>query len=304
MTTAKLDNSRVSKVLGRTVSYPKHYDPTILVSEPRQNNRAHLNISDNALPFYGVDVWNAYEVSTLTTKGLPVAGVMKILYPCDSKYIVESKSLKLYLNSYNMTSAADSPEGSIEYIRYNTSKDLSKLLETDVHVKILTDKEASANPLDAPTRKLYETLEELPDAKKLYIHTYTETPALLDVINTVSEPAARFFHTSLLKSNCRVTSQPDWGDCYIYVKSKARIDRMSLLRYLISFRDECHFHEEICETIYKRLYDILDPEELCVTCLYARRGGIDINPIRATSKQLLIRNLTDINKPHAKTSKQ
>jgi 7-cyano-7-deazaguanine reductase len=303
----KLDNSRISKVLGQTVTYPDQYDPTILVSEPRCNNRHHLDIHDDDLPFVGVDVWNAYEVSTLTSKGLPVAGIMKIIYPCNSKYIVESKSLKLYLNSFNMTMIGNTRKEAIDHVQKTVAADLSDLLETEVRVTLLVDHqvhELIPNLVTQTNRTLYETLEDLPNAEDLMIDTYIETPDLLDIICDADTPVSKFFHTSLLKSNCRVTSQPDWGDCFIYIKSTKRVMRMSLLRYLISFRDECHFHEEICETIYKRLYDVYKPEELCVTCLYARRGGIDINPIRASSGKLLLRNLTDINTPHLKTPKQ
>ena len=303
----ELDNSRISKVLGQTVTYPDQYDPTILVSEPRCNNRHHLDIQDDDLPFVGVDVWNAYEVSTLTTKGLPVAGIMKIIYPCNSKYIVESKSLKLYLNSFNMTMIGETREEAIDHVRKTVARDLKDLLEAEVQVMLLVDHqvhEAIPNLVTQTNRTLYETLEDLPNAKDLTIDTYIETPGLLEVICDADTPVSKFFHTSLLKSNCRVTSQPDWGDCFIYIKSSKRVMRMSLLRYLISFRDECHFHEEICETIYKRLYDRYEPEELCVTCLYARRGGIDINPIRASDTKLLLRNLTNINIPHLKTPKQ
>lgn len=301
---SKLDNSRISKVLGQTVTYPKYYDPTILVSEPRSNNRKHLDISDDNLPFCGVDVWNAYEVSTLTTRGLPVAGVMKIIYPCNSKYIVESKSIKLYLNSFNMQQTGDTPEEAIEYIKKTVSHDLSNLLETNVECELLVDRQILNMKGLCPKRQVFETLEDLPQAKELDINVYTETPDLLEFISEPQESSKKYFHTSLLKSNCRVTSQPDWGDCFIYIKSKRRVHRMSLLKYLISFRDECHFHEEICETVYKRLNDIYKPDELSVMCLYARRGGIDINPIRASHEHLLKRNLTDITLPHIKTPKQ
>ena len=300
----QLDNSRISKVLGQTVTYPKYYDPSILVSEPRQNNRTHLDISDDDLPFVGVDVWNAYEVSTLTDKGLPVAGVMKIIYPCDSKYIVESKSIKLYLNSFNMSKLGDTVQEAIENIKKQVSEDLSNLLETDVIVEFFTDSEARDKTPINPNRDMYETLEDLPQAEIETFDTYTETPDLLQYLTEAQDTTSKFFHSSLLKSNCRVTSQPDWGDCYIYIKSKRRVKRMSLLKYLVSFRDECHFHEEICEAVYKRLQDVYQPEELCVMCLYARRGGIDINPIRASHDKLLNRNLTDPAVPHHKTPKQ
>ena len=300
----QLDNSRISKVLGQTVTYPKYYDPSILVSEPRQNNRTHLNISDDNLPFVGVDVWNAYEVSTLTNKGLPVAGVMKIIYPCDSKYIVESKSIKLYLNSFNMSKMGDTVQGAINNTKRQVEEDLSKLLETDVVAEFFTDSEARAKTPAVPSRNMYETLEDLPQASIETFDVYKETPDLLEYICEASNITSKFFHTSLLKSNCRVTSQPDWGDCYIHMKSKRRVKRMSLLKYLVSFRDECHFHEEICEAVYKRLQDVYQPEELCVMCLYARRGGIDINPIRASHEKFLNRNLTDPAVPHHKTPKQ
>ena len=300
----KLDNSRISKVLGQTVTYPKYYDPSILVSEPRQNNRTHLGISDDNLPFVGVDVWNAYEVSTLTNKGMPVAGVMKIIYPCTSKYIVESKSIKLYLNSFNMSNMGDTVAEAITNVKNLVAKDLGELLETTVQVELLTDDQVTSVKPVSPNRSMYETLELLPHAENITFDTYVETPELLEIMCEADKASTKFFHTSLLKSNCRVTSQPDWGDCYIYMKSNKRVNRMSLLKYLVSFRDECHFHEEICEAVYKRLLDVYEPSDIMVMCLYARRGGIDINPIRANKPQLLQRNLTNPEIPHFKTSKQ
>ena len=133
--TDKLDNKNVSKVLGKTVDYPDQYDPSILVREPRQNNRDTIDIKDNDLPFVGYDTWNCYEVSTLNENGLPFVGVVKIVYPCDSKYIVESKSLKLYLNSFNMyKSAGHGYEFVSNRIAGVIERDLSKLLETEVSV--------------------------------------------------------------------------------------------------------------------------------------------------------------------------
>ena len=118
MSTAQLDNSNVSKLLGKTVDYPDQYDPSILVKEPRQSNRVHLNLDDDNLPFCGFDIWNAYEVSCLTDRGKPVTGIAKIVYPCDNKYIVESKSLKLYFNSFNMTKLGDnSSQTCLRYVK-------------------------------------------------------------------------------------------------------------------------------------------------------------------------------------------
>ena len=259
-------------------------------------------------------MWNAYEVSGLTHNGLPVAGVAKIVYPCDSKYIVESKSIKLYFNSFNMYKCGDSKDDVLNFITTKAREDLSELLETEVNVYI---KRASSFDSGSPVfdHDRYMTLEDMFTdnlLKEMKINQYTEDPTILQAINgsipldaLKSVPlVSQYFHSSLLKSNCRVTSQPDWGDIYIYIKSQLPVAAVDLLRYIISFRDECHFHEEICETVYKRLLDTYTPEELCVTCLYARRGGIDINPTRASSFNLISTSLIDPTIAHCKTPKQ
>ena len=304
--TATLDNSRISKHLGQISEYKDQYDADLLVREPRSSNRTHLGIEDDDLPFVGYDTWNAYEVSGLTNSGLPATGVAKIVYPCDSKYIVESKSIKLYFNSYNMFKCGSTPQSVLEFIASTASDDLSRLLETEVHVHIIDDTKTKATDLFVG----YETLEtQLENAGASFeTNTYTETPELLEIDSMSYDewtgPLQQFFHSGLLKSNCRVTSQPDWGDVFIYIKSRNIVDRDSLLKYIISFRDECHFHEEICETIYKRLQSVYLPDELCVTCLYARRGGIDINPVRASSEDLINKDLINHTVLHAKTLKQ
>ena len=149
----------------------------------------------------------------------------------------------------------------------------------------------------------YITLEDEYPVDGVEFSVYSEDPSLLRKIeNAPSEKV--YYHSALLKSNCRVTSQPDWGDVYIYIKGKNTVDPISLLQYIVSFRDECHFHEEICEAIYKRIQDAINPEELNVRCLYARRGGIDINPERASHKSLLHHTLSQVDVPHIKTPKQ
>lgn len=308
----KLDNSNISKHLGQSSQYKSTYDPSLLVREPRQSNRTHLDIQDDNLPFVGNDTWNAYEVSGLTDYGMPAAGVAKIVYPCSSKYIVESKSIKLYFNSFNMTKLGKDAESVRNEIAVRAAKDLSNLLEAKVEVKVFSNEVILANVSDAYTewghdmsrhkRASYITLEEVYPVDGVEFDIYSETPDLLEVLD--SEVSEVYYHSALLKSNCRVTSQPDWGDVYIYIKGEKTVDPISLLKYIVSFRDECHFHEEICETIYKRLYDLIKPEELCVRCLYARRGGIDINPERASNLDLLHCTLSDPNIPFAKTPKQ
>jgi 7-cyano-7-deazaguanine reductase len=314
--TTVIDNSKISKHLGQKSEYKDQYDSNILVREPRSSNREHLGIDDDDLPFVGYDMWNAYEVSGLTHNGFPATGVAKIVYPCDSKYLVESKSLKLYFNSFNMYRCGDTPKEVLLYISEKTEEDLSKKLETDVKVHIIDGHDDFNRGHTLLTSSLfpswqYKTIEaQFTDTylKNMVINEYTETPELLDIddrsFDRIDGAHKDYIHCGLLKSNCRVTSQPDWGDVYIYIKSHNLIELSSLLKYIVSFRDECHFHEEICETIYKRLSNIFLPSELCVTCLYARRGGLDINPVRASSTELINRNLIDPKTLHLKTLKQ
>lgn len=307
MALQELDNSNINVHLGKSSEYKSQYDPSLLVREPRQSNRTHLGIQDDNLPFVGYDTWNGYEISGLTDNGLPVTGIVKLVYPCDSKYIVESKSIKLYFNSFNMTKLGSTSKEVLEQIEKRAAKDLSELLETSVSVTVFTNSSALTAGWICAAEDWHpshlQTIEEVYPIDDVEFSVYNETPELLQVIED-SPVEEVYYHSALLKSNCRVTSQPDWGDVYIYIKSKKGVDPISLLQYIVSFRDECHFHEEICEAIYKRLYDTLEPEDLSVKCLYARRGGIDINPERASRKELLSDILSDSSIPHTKTPKQ
>lgn len=310
----KLDNTNIAVHLGQTSEYKSLYDPSLLVREPRCNNRKHLKIKDNKLPFVGHDTWNAYEISALTNNGLPVTGVAKLVYPCSSEFIVESKSLKLYFNSFNMTKMGDTAEEVLDKISDIASKDLSDYLETEATVWVLSPAQClDFDDLEARTEwghskehfteQSYITLEDEYNLEDIKFNKYQESPKLLKVVESVFDTVK--YHSALLKSNCRVTSQPDFGDVYIHIKKESKtIDPISLLKYIVSFRDECHFHEEICEAIYKRIWDILKPDELHVMCLYARRGGIDINPQRASHDHLIHRGLSNPRKLHIKTPKQ
>jgi len=309
MANKELDNSRISKHLGQTSQYKSQYDPDLLVREPRSSNREYLNIFDDDLPFVGSDTWNAYECSFLLNNGAPVTGVVKCIYPCSSKYIVESKSIKLYFNSFNMTKMGENKEDAIALFEHNTSIDLSELLETNVVVKF-QDGDRVNKKFDSPNNEWdiedYINVDLLEDEKDFIYTQYTEDPSLLEAVSRERDLEQKFY-SGLLKSNCRVTSQPDWGDVFIHIKSKNAIDAHSIKKYVVSYRDECHFHEEICECFYKRLKDAFDPSELLVMCLYARRGGIDINPVRASSQDLIEKyaaNLIDPEAVHIKTSKQ
>jgi 7-cyano-7-deazaguanine reductase len=304
----ELDNSNISKHLGQTSQYKSTYDTSLLVREPRASNRTHLNIDDDTPPFKGYDIWNAYEFSCLCVSGTPITGVAKIVYPATNKYIVESKSLKLYFNSFNMEKYEGSVEEVISKVEAIMQKDLSDLLETEVSVSIVPsgNEQPPYIPCFYQYNANYVTLEDIIDVSTLECSIYNETPALLTGQWIVNELPSKevYYHSCLLKSNCRVTSQPDWGDVYIYYKGKCELLPESLLKYIVSFRNECHFHEEICETIYKRIWDSFEPEELAVTCLYARRGGVDINPTRVSDDRLLDPCLVDNTIPHVKTLRQ
>ncbi len=278
-----------SKYLGKQIKYPKHYAPEMLIAVARELNRKEYNINEDNLPFIGYDVWHAYELSFLTKNGLPVIGLLKIIYPCNNPFIVESKSLKLYLNSFNMEHYGKTPGEGISIVKSIIKNDLTNLLKTDVEIHILT-KPGINQPYDFED---YFLLEDIPEIENIYFNTFKETPTLLKTEK--SEPFILKTGTHLLRSNCKITFQPDWGSAFIYMKSDNKPSSESLLQYLVSFRNENHFHEEVCEMIYKRLWDAFQPEELAVTCIYTRRGGIDITPVRASNKNLLPKYLTDIN---------
>jgi len=295
--------SDITKHLGQRSEYKSTYDSSLLVREPRQANRTYLGLQDDDLPFVGYDIWNAYEVSMLLSSGLPVNGVAKVMYSSDSKYIVESKSIKLYFNSFNMEkrSSIKTARQAIKFIEETASKDLSKLLETNVWVSIFDSEDYIVGPnLEYPRVENVESVIN----NIVKVSDYSENPKLLKIRSVSSYPKVQKFSSGLLKSNCKVTSQPDWGDVYVHIKGTNEVDYADFLRYIISFRDECHFHEEICEAIYKRLYDTYKPEELLVFCYYVRRGGIDINPIRASNVDLIDKSVIDTEIPFERTGRQ
>ena len=242
------------------------------------------------MPFEGYDVWHCYEFSTLLNNGIPVTRVLKLKYSSNSEYIVESKSLKLYLNSYNMSRFGDSIDECLSICKSNIERDLSIKLCVPVEAEFLF------NPRRAELFSNYRNILDFVQSCDTEISDFKENPSVLTVkkSNIIKE---HFLTFDSLRSNCRVTHQPDFGDVFIYYKSKNFIDYASLLKYLVSFRNEYHFHEECCEMIYKRLWDLLNENDSLLVCtLYTRRGGIDISPIRY-SKGFIdedIENLTNL----------
>lgn len=274
-------------VLGKQVDYPTAYKPDILVAVPRHLNRTQYGIDDKKLPFTGMDVWHAWEAGFLTRRGFPVAGVLKIVYPANSPVIVESKSLKLYLNSFNMEHLGNTPEEGVVEYKQTIQRDLAKLLQsTDVKVEMFQTQPGHL-PYDFHGFKILETLH---GADNVMFEHYTDTPALLTV--DYDRPAELRLATHLLRSNCKITRQPDWGSAYIHIKAAVTPNFMSILQYIVSLRNENHFHEEICEMLFTRLNEVYQPEQLMVTCIYTRRGGIDICPVRASHSFLIPPSLT------------
>lgn len=266
-----------SKLLGKTIAYPQEYCPEILVAVPRSINREIYGIYIPEQLFCGYDSWHAYEASFLLDNGMPVTGILKIVYPATSPAIIESKSLKLYLGSYHMTKMGMSRETAIPNYILRIETDLSHILSTQVKVCFYG---STYSPPASGDFDEYTILEDQLLPKDIHFSEYQEHPAYLSE-NILSQPGEIKVGSHLLKSNCKITGQPDWGNIYIRLKASRLPSGSSLLKYIVSLRNENHFHEEICEMMYKRLADLFQPEILMVCCLYTRRGGIDICPVRA-----------------------
>ena len=298
-----------SKHLGQTVSeYSDLYDKSLLVKVPRYLNREAYDIDGKNLPFVGYDVWNCYEVSAITEKGRPVTGVLKISCPSDSEYHVESKSIKLYLNSFNMNQFGEHKDECASIIEEVVAKDLSELLETNVTCQLHTYETMSADEYGEETWlgfNGFDNIETLVDFDEVEFTSFKSDESQLEGYTESPDMSiATHLHTDMLRSNCRVTNQPDWGDVYVYMKGKEIVTPESFGRYIVSHRKVSHFHEEICEMIYKHLLDRFNPEELMVTCLYTRRGGLDINPTRANKVELLDPQFHNVEFLNEKTLRQ
>lgn len=281
--------------------YKDLYDPNLLVAIPRHFNRESYEIKEGNLPFVGGDVWNAYEVSALTEKGLPVSGMMKIYYDAESPFHVESKSIKLYLNSFNMTKFGQSSEACRKYVEETVAKDLTAALQTPVSVKFYLNDSVP----EVEFGSNYTDLNQIVDLDSVTFDTFHSDASQLKSLETMEgRKLVLSIKSNLLRSNCRVTNQPDWGDIYIHIEGTVWPDLESVAKYIVSHRQVSHFHEEICEMVFVHLLEAYDPEKLMVACLYTRRGGLDINPIRATHKDLIPAFFTDVKYRNKKTLRQ
>jgi 7-cyano-7-deazaguanine reductase len=260
-------NSPHDSSLGKPVEYRDERDPSLLFQIARADNRAAIGIGDE-LPFIGVDVWNAYELSWLDTRGKPKVALAEFRVPANSPNLIESKSFKLYLNSYMQTRLADT-----EALRNHLAHDLSAAAGAPVSAVLTPASSAHAAPVE-------QLLGELIDDMSIEIDNYGPPDANLldcDPQRIVDETLV----SHLLKSNCPVTGQPDWASLQVAYRG-ARIDRDGLLRYLISYRQHSDFHEACVERIFMDLMRECAPSKLAVYARYTRRGGLDINPFRAT----------------------
>ncbi len=248
--------------LGRAVAYPDHFDAGLLYPISRVIGRDALGIAGAALPFVGHDRWHAYELSWLGARGKPQVATATLLVPADSPNLVESKSLKLYLNSCNSAPFADA-----EALRRQVVADLSQAAGAPVTMTF------GLPVLQSPDAQSL-------DAQDIAIDSHgPPDPALLAC--DPADVAEETLHSALLKSNCPVTGQPDWADVFIAYRGP-RIDRASLLRYLVSFRDHAGFHEQCVEQIFRDVHAHCSPQWLSVEARYTRRGGLDICPWRAS----------------------
>ena len=253
--------------LGKTSAYQSQYAPELLFPIPRLQKREEIGLGTGTLPFFGVDIWNAYDLSWLNMRGKPQVAIATITAPADSPNIVESKSFKLYLNSFNQTRLAGT-DALAELLR----QDLSAAFGAPVHVTITT-------PDAFGSLTMGELEGSLLDRLDVEIDQYVPSPELLSA-NMDEAPVEETLVSHLLKSNCLVTGQPDWGSVQIrYVGPQ--IDQEGLLKYLIGFREHNEFHEQCVERIFMDVLRQCKPTKLAVYARYTRRGGLDINPWRA-----------------------
>lgn len=252
--------------LGRDVAYPAAYDPTLLFPIARALNRAALAVPAT---WHGADIWNAYEISWLNPRGKPVVALGRFVFPWDSPNLVESKSFKLYLNSFSEEQYDDEHR-----VMALMAADLSKAAGAPVKVSLQVLKPGDAlecRPLEG------ESL----DALDVDIDTYEPAPQLLRCVvsqNIVTETLT----SDLLKSNCPVTGQPDWGSIQVRYTGR-QIDRAALLKYIVSLRRHTEFHEHCVEHMYCDIQQACQPQALQVYARYTRRGGLDINPWRGSA---------------------
>ena len=266
------DNSLKSLKLGQKTEYASQYDRTLLQPVPRALNRDGLGITENQPFTIGADIWTAYEISWLNEKGLPQVAIADIYLDYQSQNLIESKSFKLYLNSFNQSKFAD-----FNAVQQTMQRDLSECAQGDVTVRL--------NPVSIYNSQKIDHLQGYCiDEQDIEITSYEfNADWLKDCVS--DEIVEEKLVSHLLKSNCLITNQPDWGTLHIHYVGK-KIDHEKLLRYVVSFRQHNEFHEQCVERIFCDLMHYAKPEKLTVYARYTRRGGLDINPFRSNFENL------------------
>ena len=268
-------NTPEQSQLGKSSAYADQYDPSLLFPIPRSGKREEIGIS-GALPFFGADLWTAFELSWLNARGKPQVALAHFTIPCETPHIIESKSFKLYLNSFN-NSRFDSLEAVQERLREDVNEALwrgAAVRQSSASVRVIAQ--------DAFELQKVQELQGLNlDRLDIECSDYTPRPDLLKADHD-NPPVTETLVSHLLKSNCLVTGQPDWGSVQISYTGAA-IDQESLLRYIVSFRNHNEFHEQCVERIFNDIQRFCQPEKLSVYARYTRRGGLDINPWRTNS---------------------
>lgn len=271
-----VDAALHSSELGKQSSYDPNYNPEKLFPIARQIKRVELGIDENQLPFYGYDCWNHYEVSWLNEKGKPIVALAEIYYDCASPNIIESKSMKLYFHSLNNTKY-----DSIDTVKNIITNDLQKNIGSTVIVNL---REVSQSNHDSKLDSFEGFC--IDDQDEFEFSIYETHPEFL---MTDDEEVDEVLYSHLLKSNCPITNQPDWGSVQIAYRGK-KINHQGLLKYIVSFRSHNEFHEHCIERIYMDIMRRCKPEVLTINARYTRRGGLDINPFRTSKKDFILEN--------------
>lgn len=268
-----LDNPLTQSALGKQTDSPIQYDPSLLYPVPRTLKRDDLQLS-NSLPFTGMDVWTAYELSWLNEKNKPEIAIAEFIFPCDSPHLIESKSFKLYLHSLSETV-------------FHSFDDIQKTLCTDLSI-------ASGSPVEVTLKKLQTAALTLApsfagDSLDALDVSCIKAPLQVELLTTTPTIVEETLCSDLLRSNCLVTGQPDWGSIQITYRGP-KINREGLLRYLISYRYSQGFHEHCVERIFMDILMRCKPAELAISAKYTRRGGLDISPYRSNTTILVNNN--------------
>ena len=275
-------NTPETSLLGKPAPYVDQYDAALLFPIPRADKRHEIGVAA-AAPFFGADLWTAFELSWLTPRGKPQVAIAHITVPCESTHIVESKSFKLYLNSFSNT-----PFTSADAVRDRIRTDVSEAVwrggpvQSSVGVKLLLPEAFDREPVHELDGLSLDRLD-------IECTRYTPAPELLTAA-VDEQPVSEVLVSNLLKSNCLVTGQPDWGSVQISY-SGPQIEQGGLLQYLVSFRNHHEFHEQCVERIFMDIWTRCKPVKLTVYARYTRRGGLDINPFRTSHPQALPANV-------------